>query len=211
MRSTSTASRARPARTATPHRASTGPGRTRRSPSPARGRCAATSSRAGTAWTRTAPPPHGPVGPPPRAPPRRSAPAGGKAVAQPPLIVRSAFIARPAQPRVELVLHRALNDQPSAQPRELRQRLARVLTHPHAKQPVDLLLDLRRRRYGTSHGVGLLHRLAGLEGTHAVALTGPALLTAVGRRDRPRRPTPAPDEQEAYRSVRGERWVRSLT
>jgi hypothetical protein len=29
------------------------------------------------------------------------------------------------------------------------------------------------RRYGASHGVGLLHRLAGLEGTYAVALTAP--------------------------------------
>ena len=27
------------------------------------------------------------------------------------------------------------------------------------------------RRYGASHGVGLLHRLAGLEGTYAVSLT----------------------------------------
>jgi hypothetical protein len=46
-----------------------------------------------------------------------------------------------------------------------------------------LLFHLRRRRYGTSHGVGLLHRLAGLEGTYAVALTAPALFTAVLRRD----------------------------
>ncbi len=29
------------------------------------------------------------------------------------------------------------------------------------------------RRYGASHGVGLLHRLPGLEGTYAVALTAP--------------------------------------
>ena len=63
---------------------------------------------------------------------------------------------------------------------ELRQRLARVLAHPHAKQPVDLLLDLRRRRYGTSHGVGLLHRLAGLEGTYAVALTALSDLQQLG-------------------------------
>src|SRR5437588_1679714 len=38
---------------------------------------------------------------------------------------------------------------------------------------VDLRLYLRRRRYGASHGVGLLHRLPGLEGTYAVALTAP--------------------------------------
>jgi hypothetical protein len=35
------------------------------------------------------------------------------------------------------------------------QRLPGILTDPHSKQPVDLLLDLRRRRYGASHGVGL--------------------------------------------------------
>ena len=40
-----------------------------------------------------------------------------------------------------------------------------------------------RRRYGTSHGVGLLHRLAGLEGTYAVASTVPAPFTALLRRD----------------------------
>jgi acetyl esterase/lipase len=49
-----------------------------------------------------------------------------------------------------LASHRALNDQPGAELRELRQRLARVLTHPHRKQPIDLLLDLRRRRYKDS-------------------------------------------------------------
>src|SRR4051812_45170847 len=49
-----------------------------------------------------------------------------------------------------------------------------MLTHPHGQQPIDLSLDLRRRRYGTSHGVGLLHCLGGLEGTYAVALTAPA-------------------------------------
>src|SRR3954467_10838235 len=49
-----------------------------------------------------------------------------------------------------------------------------MLTHPDSQQPVDLGLDLRRRRYGTSHGVGLLHCLGGREGTYAVALTAPA-------------------------------------
>jgi hypothetical protein len=34
-------------------------------------------------------------------------------------------------------------------------------------------LYLRRSRYGASHGVGLLHRLAGLEGTYAVVSTAP--------------------------------------
>src|SRR5687768_18552181 len=29
-----------------------------------------------------------------------------------------------------------------------------LLTDPHGQQPVDLLLNLRRRRYGASHGVG---------------------------------------------------------
>jgi hypothetical protein len=75
-------------------------------------------------------------------------------VAQPALMRRPTRIARAAQPSVELVLDRALDDQPSPKLRELRQRLARVLTHPDSQQPVDLLLDLRRRRYGTSHGVG---------------------------------------------------------
>jgi hypothetical protein len=80
--------------------------------------------------------------------------AGAKAIAQPSLIIRPALVARPAQPGVELVLDRALDDQSRPQLRELRERLARVLTDPHGKQPVDLLLDLRRRRYGASHGVG---------------------------------------------------------
>jgi hypothetical protein len=43
----------------------------------------------------------------------------------------------------------------------------------------DLLFDLRRRRYGTSHGVGLLQLVfSGLEGTYAVASTAPGLFTA---------------------------------
>src|SRR4051812_30365717 len=81
-------------------------------------------------------------------------PPRAKPVAQPALIVRPALIARPPQPRIELVLDRPLDDQPRAQLRELRQRLARVLAHPDSQQPVDLLLDLRRRRYRPSHGVG---------------------------------------------------------
>jgi hypothetical protein len=107
--------------------------------------------------------------------------ARAKAVAKPALIRRPALITRPAQPGVELVLHGALDDQPGPEPGELRQRLARVLADPHGKQLVDLLLDLRRRRYGTSHGVGLLQlSLVGLEGTYAVALTAPGHLQHLG-------------------------------
>jgi hypothetical protein len=75
-------------------------------------------------------------------------------VAQTALMRRTALIARPPEPRVELVLHGPLDDQPGAELGQLRQRLARVLTHPDSQQLVDLFFDLRRRRYGTSHGVG---------------------------------------------------------
>ena len=103
--------------------------------------------------------------------------ARAKAVAQALLIGGPALIARPAKPGVELVLHGPLDDQPGTELGELRQRLPGVLTHPHGKQLVDLLLDLRRRRYGTSHGVGLLQlSFTGLEGTYAVALMAPAYL-----------------------------------
>jgi hypothetical protein len=106
-------------------------------------------------------------------------------VAQPTLVVGPALVASAAQPGVELILDRALDDQPGPEPRELRQRLARVLTDPHGQQPVDLLLDLRRRRYGTSHGVGPFNRLAGLEGTYAVALTAPGDLQQLEDATRP--------------------------
>src|SRR5439155_14436420 len=86
-------------------------------------------------------------------------PARAKAVAQAPLILGPALIARPAKPGVELVLHSALDDQSGAELGETRQRLPRVLTNSHGEQLVDLVFNLRRRRYGTSHGVGLLHRL----------------------------------------------------
>jgi hypothetical protein len=82
-----------------------------------------------------------------------------KPVAQSPLIIGPAFIARPTEPRVELILNSALDDQSGAELREPRERLSRVLTNPHGEQLVDLIFNLRRRRYGTSHGVGLLHRL----------------------------------------------------
>jgi hypothetical protein len=101
-------------------------------------------------------------------------PTRPKAIAQPALVIGPALIARPAQPRVELLLDRALDDQPRPEPGQLRQRLARVLAHPHGQQPVDRLLDLRRRRYRTSHGVGPPSTVSsGLEGTYAVALTAP--------------------------------------
>jgi hypothetical protein len=100
-------------------------------------------------------------------------PPRAKPVAQAALALGPALIASPAQPRVELLLDRPLNDQPSAEPRELRQHLLQVIDHPLRHQLVDARLYLRRRRYGASHGVGLLHRLPGLEGTYAVALTAP--------------------------------------
>src|SRR3954452_21131213 len=61
------------------------------------------------------------------------------------------------------------------------------------KEDHTLGFDLRRRRYGTSHGVGLLHCLGGREGTYAVALTASADLqqledAAGGRVPLPRLP-----------------------
>ena len=82
-----------------------------------------------------------------------------------------ALIASTAQPRIELLLDRPLDDQPGAEPSELGKHLLRVIDHALGQQLVDARLYLRRWRYGASHGVGLLHRLAGLEGTYAVALT----------------------------------------
>jgi hypothetical protein len=96
-----------------------------------------------------------------------------KPVAQAALALWPALIPSPAQPRIELLLDRPLNDQPSAKPPELRQHLLRVIDYPPGHQLVDARLYLRRRRYGASHGVGLLHRLPGLEGTYAVSLTAP--------------------------------------
>src|SRR3954452_25411445 len=66
--------------------------------------------------------------------------------------------------------------------RRPRQRRARVLANPDGQQPIDLSLELRRRRYGASHGVGLLHRLPGLEGTYATLSTARQLFTAALRR-----------------------------
>jgi hypothetical protein len=64
-----------------------------------------------------------PAGPKPVAQPRLM-------VAQPALILGPALIPGAAKPGVELVLNGALDDQPGPQPGQLRQRLARVLTHP---------------------------------------------------------------------------------
>src|SRR5947209_4543153 len=89
---------------------------------------------------------------------------GTKPVAQPRLIVLQAALAlRPAlitsttEPVIELLLDRPLNDQPGTQPGEVTKRLLRITDHALSEQPVDLSLYLRRRRYGASHGVGLLH------------------------------------------------------
>jgi hypothetical protein len=134
---------------------------------------------------------------------------GRKPLRRPALIVRPALIARPAQPGVELVLDRALDDRPRPQFREVRERLPRVLTDPHGQQLVDLLLNLRRRRYGTSHGVGPPSRLAGHEGTYAVPLTGPAIYSTPETRPRRRScyffhvvATPLPATLDAVESLR---------
>jgi hypothetical protein len=105
---------------------------------------------------------------------------GAKPVAQPRVVVpqatlalRPALIPSPAQPAIELLLDRPLNDQPRAESSELAQHLLRVIDHAATEQLVDLSLYHRRRRYRASHGVGLLHRLAGPEGTYAASLTAP--------------------------------------
>src|ERR1700729_2985641 len=94
-------------------------------------------------------------------------------VTQPALALWPALIPSTTQPAIELLLDRPLNDQPRPEPGKLGQHLLRIIDHAPRQQLVDARLYLRRRRYGTSHGVGLLHRLAGLEGTYAVALTAP--------------------------------------
>jgi hypothetical protein len=67
-------------------------------------------------------------------------------VAKAALVVGPALITSPAEPGVELVLDRALDDQPRPELGELRERLAGVLADSHGEQLVDLVLDLRRRR-----------------------------------------------------------------
>jgi hypothetical protein len=111
-------------------------------------------------------------------------PPRAKPVAQPRRRLGPTLIARPPKPRVELILHRPLDDQPGAQLRELRQRLPRVLTNPHGKQRIDLLLDLPRRRYGTSHGVGPPSTVLPDLREPTPCPRRARLFTAVGRRDR---------------------------
>jgi hypothetical protein len=67
-------------------------------------------------------------------------------VAKPALIVGPALIPSAPQPGVELVLDSPLDDQSGAEPRQLGERLARVLADSDGEQLVDLALDLRRRR-----------------------------------------------------------------
>jgi hypothetical protein len=57
------------------------------------------------------------------------------------------MLSTPAQPRVELVLHGALDDQPGTQLRDLRQRPTPVHTQPHRQQPIDPRFYLRRWRW----------------------------------------------------------------
>jgi hypothetical protein len=87
--------------------------------------------------------------------------------------LRLAFIASSPKPLIELVLDSPLDDQSGTEPRELGEQLLRIIGKPAREQLVDLSLYLRRWRYGASHGVGLLRRLAGLEGTYAVTPTAP--------------------------------------
>jgi hypothetical protein len=73
-------------------------------------------------------------------------PEPGVEIAKPALIVGPALVAGSAEPGVELVLDRALDDQPGAELRELRERLSGVLADSDGEQLVDLFLNLRRRR-----------------------------------------------------------------
>src|SRR5215208_815233 len=85
---------------------------------------------------------------------------------------------------------------------------SRGFSRPHGKQPVDLLLDLRRRRYGASHGVGPPSIvLSGLEGTDAVTLTGPAIYSTCETRPAPSLRTTASDDGEEPRWERPTRLL----
>ena len=88
------------------------------------------------------------------------------------------------------------------QPGELGQHLLRVIDHPLRQQLVDARLYLRRRRYGASHGVGLLHRLPGLEGTYAVALTAPDSSYSSCWTQPRQNETPASTNQRSHRPPR---------
>jgi hypothetical protein len=106
-------------------------------------------------------------------------------VAKPALVVGPALIARSTQPGLELILDRPLNDQSGAEPRQLRERLSGVLADPDGKQPIDLFLYLRRRRYGASHGVGLPSWSCRTLGNLRRALDGPsAIYSSWGTRPR---------------------------
>jgi hypothetical protein len=61
-------------------------------------------------------------------------------------MIGPALVAGPPEPGVELVLDRPLDDQPRAELRQLRERLARVLADSNGEQLVDLVFYLRRRR-----------------------------------------------------------------
>jgi hypothetical protein len=80
-------------------------------------------------------------------------PPGAIAVSQPrvevakaALVVGPALVAGAAEPGVELVLDRALDDQSGTELCELRERLARVLPDSNREQLVDLSFYLRRWR-----------------------------------------------------------------
>src|SRR5205823_12616048 len=113
-------------------------------------------------------------------------------VAKPPLMIRAPVIPRAPQPGVELILHSPLDDQSGAELGKTRQRFPRILTDSHGEQLIDLVLDLRRRRYGTSHGVGLLLRLYRTRGNLRRHVDGSRLFTAVLRRDPPETAHPRP-------------------
>jgi hypothetical protein len=65
---------------------------------------------------------------------------------KPALVVGPALVAGAAEPGVELVLDRALDDQSGTELRQLRERLARILPHSNTEQLVDLSFYLRRWR-----------------------------------------------------------------
>ena len=71
---------------------------------------------------------------------------GTEPVALPRRPFSSARVTSPAQPAVELLLDRPLDDQPSAEPGELGQHLLRVIDYASREQLVDARLYLRRRR-----------------------------------------------------------------
>ena len=134
---------------------------------------AACSATSGTAWTRTAPPPREPAGSRSAAcPPQSGGAADGTRCASPAALQAGAHNERDPT-RCRTPPRPPAGCQPRAKPRELGQHLLRIIDQPPGQQLVDARLYLRRWRYRASHGVGLLHRLAGLEGTYAVALTAP--------------------------------------